>query len=837
MHRFLTETIGDGRQLQRGSAIVVMLIAAGTLVGLASGIDWLIRWLPSSTSMNPVTAIVLVICAGVFLTPASTRRWAMPAVAAMMLAVAALKLGQAAVGSPLGIDQLLAAALKRTNTVLPDAIAINTAVALGLFGLALAIGPTERPSWAIAAQGFAIAAMAIAVMALAGFALNSTAINQLTFNRMAVNTAVALAALGMAILTLNPRHGLMRLLLSKGPSGTLARRALPICLLVPIILGVARLWIQRDFGLSTGDGVAIMVAGNITLSLGLLWGCLILLLKSDAVLRANSIALAISEAQYRQAGRIGKMGHWQYDVARNQLHWTKEFRALLELDPEIAPDFAVMNARIHPDDRDQARNLMARAQTLGEDWSWQLRLLGPDGDIRHAKSHGICHRSPDGSMESILGVLADITELETARQGAESATRAQAAFLANMSHEIRTPLNGVMGFIDLLLDSKLDATQRRYLSLVSESAQSLLKLLNDILDLSKVEAGQMEIAAAPTDLRRTVRHAVRLMAPTAEQKQVALTVAIDPHFPAGVMVDSARFRQILLNILGNALKFTENGSVAVTLKCAAGAGGEALIHAIVKDSGIGIPADRLASIFEPFVQGDNSTSRQFGGSGLGLSISRQLAESMGGSLDLDSALGEGTTVTLSLPLEVAVTERVEGHEMATSLVNGGDEGIAELVAQSQARRSLSVLLVEDFALNRELVEAMLKRLGHQVEFACNGVEAVDVAARLATEPRAWDIILMDIQMPVMNGWEATKRIRALGGAASSIPIIALSANAFENEISHSRECGMDDHLVKPAGLADLDQMIERWGRGERPPSANDAPSAPPPARQAPLKRA
>jgi signal transduction histidine kinase/CheY-like chemotaxis protein len=463
---------------------------------------------------------------------------------------------------------------------------------------------------------------------------------------------------------------------------------------------------------------------------------------------------------------------------------------------------------------------MVRAQTDGEDWNWQLRLVAPDGQVRYAKSQGNCRRHADGSLESIIGVLADITELETARKGAEAATLAQSAFLANMSHEIRTPLNGVLGFVGLVLDSKLNATQRRYLTLVDESAKSLLTLLNDILDLSKVEAGLLEVAATVTDLRHTIVQALRLMAPLAEQKSIALSGKIDPAFPEAVMIDGARFRQILLNILGNAVKFTEHGSIAVSLEVDVDVNRQPILRAIVSDSGIGIPSGRLEAMFKPFVQADSSTSRMFGGSGLGLSISRQLAGLMGGTLTLSSVEGVGTTVEVMLPVLAAkIGDSIAAPALGQGAAGANDLAFGKIASLAQARPAKSILLVEDLELNRMLVGEMLKRLGHRVQFAENGVEGLAMAGRLASDPAAWDLILMDVQMPVMNGNDSTRAIRALGGVAATIPIIALSANAFATEIRQSRESGMNDHVVKPIDFALLSRTIDQWTRPAAPPRA------------------
>ena len=322
---------------QRWAAIVALLAGTMTLVGAVIGTDILTRWIATSTTMNPVTAIMLIVGAMAILLRVERQRRNMIAVGLFMIAVGALKLVQVALGRPLGFDYLVSLAISSRGSILPDPVALNSAVTLVLLGAALTIGRTSRPKLAIAAQALAITGIAIALMALVGFALGAATINQLTFNRMAVNSAVGLAALGMAILGLTPAHGLMRLLVYKGPSGDLARMALPICLAVPIVLGVVRLELQNRFGISTGDGVAIMVAGNIALTLGLLWGCLIMLLRSDTEVRDKAAELAVSDALYRQAGRIGKMGHWQYNLVHDELHWSSEFRGSYWRGRRLAP--------------------------------------------------------------------------------------------------------------------------------------------------------------------------------------------------------------------------------------------------------------------------------------------------------------------------------------------------------------------------------------------------------------------------------------------------------------------------------------------------------------------
>ncbi|HYN46699.1 MAG TPA: ATP-binding protein, partial [Allosphingosinicella sp.] len=293
--------------------------------------------------------------------------------------------------------------------------------------------------------------------------------------------------------------------------------------------------------------------------------------------------------------------------------------------------------------------------------------------------------------------------------------------------------------------------------------------------------------------------------PAAEQKGLALKVAFADGFPESVLIDSLRFRQVLFNLLGNAVKFTTKGTVTVTLAEARGSTGKRIISVKVADTGVGIADERKAAIFDAFVQADASVSRRFGGSGLGLSISRSLAGLMGGTIALESREDEGTMVTLTLPLDEVFAPALAGVGPA------GADPAAIAGLDKPIRRQASILLVEDIDINQELITEMLNRLGHRVDLARNGAEALAMACRLELEPDAWDLILMDVQMPVMDGLTATRSIRSLGGRAATIPIVALTANAFATEMQECRDAGMDDHIAKPSGFAQLKQAVELWG--------------------------
>lgn len=415
-------------------------------------------------------------------------------------------------------------------------------------------------------------------------------------------------------------------------------------------------------------------------------------------------------------------------------------------------------------------------------------------------------------------LAAEAKESELARSRAEAATAAKAAFLANMSHEIRTPMNGVMGFSELLLASDLDADQQRHVKLIHESAQALLKLLNDILDVSKMDAGLMEVAAEPFILGHGVKQCIRLMSPMAEQKGVSIQADISPDFPRTVLTDGLRVRQILLNLLGNAVKFTSVGSIQVDVRRGIYDGANPVFSVSVADTGVGIDQDRIDSVFEPFVQADGSISRRFGGSGLGLSISRRLANLMGGAVALHRRPGGGTVATLTLPL----TELAEAPVAAASSVPRTPDAGSHLPR---------VLIAEDHDINQQLIMAMAHRAGMNPSLASDGGEAIAMVAEAERSERPFELVLMDIQMPGVDGFEATRRLRALGYSPEKLPIVAVTANAYAEDVQSCLDAGMQAHLAKPVGIGDLTAILGRFVR-----TASHAVSQPKPVNAKLLER-
>ena len=385
-------------------------------------------------------------------------------------------------------------------------------------------------------------------------------------------------------------------------------------------------------------------------------------------------------------------------------------------------------------------------------------------------------------------LLALTRDLREARRAAEAASEAKSTFLANMSHEIRTPFHGLLGMLSLLRDTPLDERQRAQLKTATESADHLLAILNDVLDLSKLEAGTLQLAPEPVELRRLVDDVEALMRPQVIGKGLALHVAVDSALPPRVMADATRVKQVLFNLLANAIKFSDHGSVMLEVQR-----GDGRIEFVVTDTGIGIDEATLARLFERFTQGDASRSRRHGGAGLGLEISRNLARLMGGDITVRSTPGQGSRFQFDLPL-------VEAPPPAVAAAP------AEVPAPA---RSLRVLAAEDHPVNRLYLAALLERLGHDALFVENGVQAVRTARELVERGERVDLVLMDLHMPELDGVEATRRIRALGGSMAAVPIMALTADVFPETRERCLAAGMTGFLAKPVDPNALSAAMAR----------------------------
>ena len=511
-------------------------------------------------------------------------------------------------------------------------------------------------------------------------------------------------------------------------------------------------------------------------------------------------SLQRTKEMLERTNQVARVGGWQLDFPEQNIYWTSVTKEIHGFGPDYVPDLKT-GITFYKEGESRAKITEAIDDCLknGKPWDLELQIVNVKGEDVWVRTignalfeHGTCKRLY-GTFQDIDESKKAQLEAKAAKLAAEEANLAKSEFLANMSHEIRTPLNGIIGFTDLVMKTDLSAAQEQYLKIVNQSGNALLSIVNDILDFSKIEAGKLELDIVQADLYELSGQATDIIRYQIDHKGLKMSLVIAPEVPHIVWVDDVRLKQVLINLLGNAVKFTEKGMIELAVQMADIGHGEPTLRFSVRDTGIGIHADKLEKIFEAFSQEDGSTTKKYGGTGLGLTISNRLLGLMGSRLQLTSTPGSGSTFFFDLRLKAEAGNALPAKE-------------PEHHALEPIIEQLTVLIAEDNAINMFLARTLVKRIAPNARIleAVDGTEAVHYC-----EQEQPDLVLMDVQMPEMNGYEAARRIRALHHN-KHIPIIALTAGNEKSEREKCLSAGMDDFVVKPVVEETIAAVFNKW---------------------------
>ncbi|HLP56097.1 MAG TPA: ATP-binding protein [Fluviicola sp.] len=499
--------------------------------------------------------------------------------------------------------------------------------------------------------------------------------------------------------------------------------------------------------------------------------------------------------QLLQAQRIARIGNWEIDVKTNEITWSEELYRIYGLEPgEIMLTNDELAKYNHIADREKIRKILANAIKDKQPFNFDYSIITPNQEIKVLNTFGEVVVDEFGNAIKLTGTSQDVTErvqIIDKLHETEKITKAKQQFLANMSHEIRTPMNSIIGFANVLLRTDLTADQREYITAIKESGDALLVIINDILDIAKVDAGKMTFEKIPFNLCNSVSTSILMLEGKIKEQNLELVKEFDKTIPPIIIGDPTRLRQIILNLLSNAVKFTEVGKITVGVKKLKEDAETVTLKLTVSDTGIGIPEDKLEHIFESFEQASNETSRKYGGTGLGLAIVKKLVELQGGTIELITKEGEGSSFSIVMDFGKANSETA----VETEVTFHRDSGT----------KNIRVLVAEDNGLNQLLIKIQLKDFGFECDIAPNGKVAIE-----KLRENQYDIVLMDIQMPEMNGFETTKYIR--NELKSSIPIIALTADVTSPDLKKSKLSGMNDYLSKPIDDRLLYNKIMRYAK-------------------------
>jgi signal transduction histidine kinase/CheY-like chemotaxis protein len=505
-----------------------------------------------------------------------------------------------------------------------------------------------------------------------------------------------------------------------------------------------------------------------------------------------------------QMGQLAGVGAWEVDLINEKVYWSAETKKIHEVEADYEPDLATaLTFYKEGDSRERITLLVEKAIKQGGHFSGEFEIVTQKGRTKWIASKGRADIE-NGQCVRLIGAFQDITEqmysrvqLENRHKELSLALESRSLFLANMSHEIRTPINGVLGMLQILETSDLNSEQQRFLGLAKDSATSLLGIISDILDFTKVDSGKLTLEELPVKLNQLLNNCVDIFNPLAMEKSITLTKKFASTQKINAITDPTRLRQICSNLLSNAIKFTHQGQVTIATHLTFNDNNQATLTITVKDTGVGISEQQKAQLFSPFNQADDSTTRKFGGTGLGLSITRKICQLMGGDIDVESIPNKGSTFTANIKVEVLENEKQKPNS-------------ADLESKSKDLSKLRILIVEDNEINQVVIGEMLKQREIAYDIVNDGLEALAILDHETKHERYFSLILMDCQMPNMDGYQATQHIRKLLTPVATIPIIALTANAMSGEREKCFACGMNEYLSKPVEQSLLYSMIERF---------------------------